>query len=144
VRVVADRQEEGNHLKARVGIRGVNLCQHRGCPKEGFPCHSASGDEENNGFHCFKHCSEYRFCLSFGLPWEATGFFDFRNGLCVNGRKDLEAESGEKEEDFEDFDRRISDEISDCEESLKYYRGQLPQEASHCDPFPEKIILKCS
>lgn len=129
-------------MKARVGIRGPNLCQDRRCPKEGFPCHSACGDEENNGLHCFKHCSEYRFCLSLGLPWETTGFFDLRNGLCVYGRKaeDSEAESEEKEEDFVDFGRRISNEISDREERLKYYRGQLPQEASHCDPFPEKIL----
>ena len=126
-------------MKARVGIRRFNLCRDRGCPKEGYPCHSACDDGENNRFHCLRHCSEYRFCLSSGLPREATGFFDFRNGLCVNGCKDLEAESAEQEEDFEDFGRRISDEIFVREESLKYYRGQLPQDASHCDPFPEKI-----
>ena len=128
-------------MKSRVGTRGVNLCQHRGCPKEGFLCHSASGEEEANGHHCLKHCSEYRFCSSFGLPWEAWGFFDLRNGCCVNGREDLESEFMEKEGDF---DRKISDEICDREESLKYYRGQLPQEAFHCDPFPEKISLKRS
>ncbi len=112
----------GKCLKARVRTRDVNLCRHRGCPKEEFPCHSASGNEEGNGHHCFKHCSEYRFCHSFGFSWEAMGFFDLRNGHCVNGRKDLRPESGGKKE-----------------ERLKYYQGELPQEASHCDPFPEKM-----
>ena len=86
-------------MNAFVGIKRVNLCQHRGCPKNGFPYHSASGYERTDGAHCYKRCSEYRFCHSFGLSWEATGFFDLRNGRCVNGRKDLKTESGEKGED---------------------------------------------
>jgi hypothetical protein len=34
--------------------------------------------------------------------------------------------------------------VIDPEESLRYYRGELPEEVSHCDPFPEKIRLKRS
>lgn len=32
--------------------------------------------------------------------------------------------------------------VIDREERLRYYRGELPEEASHCDPFPEKIRSK--
>lgn len=133
--------EGDKDLKVHVGIRGLNLCQHPGCPKEGLPCYSASGDEEPNGFYCFEHCAEHGFCYSCGLSRGAIDLFDFSNGLCVNCREDLEAEFGEDEEDF---DRGIFDKIFDREESLKYYRGELPQEVSHCDPFPEKISLRCS
>ena len=81
-------------MKARVGIRVVNLRQHPGC-----------------------------------------------NGHCVNCREDLEPEFLENEQGF---DRRILDKIFDRQESLRYYRGELPEEVSHYDPFPEKIRLRCS
>jgi hypothetical protein len=41
-------------------------------------------------------------------------------------------------EDKDNFDQKISYKISDDEESLKYYRGEVPEEVSHYDPFPEK------
>ncbi len=56
----------------------------------------------------------------------------------VNCLEGLEAEFAA---DKGNFDGRIFDEIFDHEESLKYYRGDVPQEASHYDPFPEKIRL---
>jgi hypothetical protein len=34
--------------------------------------------------------------------------------------------------------------VIDREETLKYYRGELPEEVSHCDPFPEKIRVRSS
>ena len=128
-------------MKTPVGIGKVNLCQHPGCQEIGLPCHSASGDEEPNGFYCFEHCPEHGFCYTCGLSLGVMEFFDSSNGLCVNCREDLEAEFGENEEDF---DRRIFDKIFDHEERLKYYRGELPEEVSHYDPFPEKIRLRCS
>jgi hypothetical protein len=40
-----------------------------------------------------------------------------------------------------DFDGRIFEKIFDHAEILKYYRGEVPEEVSHCDPFPEKTGL---
>jgi len=67
-------------------------------------------------------------------------FFGFTNELCGNCREDLEAEFGEDEGDL---DRKIFDKIFDHEQRLKYFRGELPEEVSHFDPFPEKISLRC-
>jgi hypothetical protein len=127
-------------LKVPFGIRKGNLCQHPGCQKEGLPCYSASGDEESNGFYCFDHCQVHGFCYPCDLSWGGMEFFGFTNDLCVNCREDLDAEFGEDEVDF---DRKIFDKIFDHEERLKYYRGELPEEVSHCDPFPQKISLRC-
>ena len=109
-------------MKVPVGIMEVNLCQHPGCQEEGLPCYSASGDEESSGFYCLEHRQEHGFCYSCGLLWGASEFFDFGNGVCVNCRKDLEAEF---RGDEEDFDRRTPDERIDHEESLKYGRDPL-------------------
>ena len=78
------------------------------------------------------------FCYSCGLSCGETDFFGFNNGLSVNFLEGLEAEFAVDERNF---DGRIFDEIFDHEESLKYYRGDVPQEASHYDPFPEKRRL---
>lgn len=125
-------------MKIPVGTRKVNLCWHPGCQGEGVPCYSASGDEGPDGFYCFDHCQEHGFCYSCGLFWGGIEFFDFGNGHCVNCPKNLEPEFRE-----EDFDRRTFDEIIERQERLKYYRGEVPKEVSHCDPFPEKIGLRC-
>ena len=127
-------------LKVPVRIRRVNLCQHPGCQKEGVPCYSASGDEESDGFYCSDHCQVHSLCYSEGLSWEGTEFFGFSNGLSVDFQEGLEAEFGEDEDGF---DRRIFDKIFDHEESIKYYRGEVPAEVSHYDPFPEKRGLRC-
>ncbi len=123
-----------------MGIRKVNLCQHPGCQKEGLPCYSASGDEERIGYYCFDHCQVDGFCYPCDLSRGGTELFDFTNDLRLNCREDLEAEFGENEANF---DRKKFDKIFDQEERLKYYRGELPEEVSHCDPFPEKISLRC-
>ncbi len=39
------------------------------------------------------------------------------------------------------FNGNAVENIFDREEILKYYRGKVPEEVSHCDPFPEKIRL---
>ena len=122
-------------MKVPIGIRKVNLCQHPGCQKEGLPCYSASGDEESKGFYCSDHCQVHGFCYSCGLSAGGTEFFGFSNGLSANCREGLEPEFGVDEGDF---DRRIFDH----EESLKYYRGEVPEEVSHYDPFPEKRGLR--
>jgi len=127
-------------LKVPVGIRKVNLCQHPGCQKEGLPCYSASGDAASDGFYCSDHCQVHGFCYSGDLSWRGTEFFGFSNGLSVDFQEGLEAEFGEDEDGF---DRRIFDKIFDHEESLKYYRGEVPAEVSHYDPFPEKRGLRC-
>ena len=127
-------------MKVPVGIRKVNLCQHPGCQKEGLPCYSASGDEESSGFYCLDHCQVDGFCYPYNLSRGGMEVFGSTNDLCVNCREDLEAELGENEGDF---DRKIFDKILDDEERLEYYRGEPPEEVSHCDPFPEKISLRC-
>ena len=127
-------------LKVPVGIRKVNLCQHPGCQKEGLPCYSASGDEGSNGFYCLDHCQVHGFCYPCDLSCGGMEFCGFTNDLYVNGREDLEAEFGKDERGF---NGRIFDKIFDHEESLKYYRGELPAEVSHCDPFPENRGLRC-
>ena len=33
--------------------------------------------------------------------------------------------------------------VIDREETLKYYRGEIPEDVSHYDPFPEKRGLRC-
>jgi len=123
-------------LKDPVGIREIKLCQHPGCQKEGVPCYSASG-EESSRFYCFDHRQEHGFCNS--LLSEASEFFDFGSSLSGNCLEDLEAGFWGDEEDF---DRRTPDERNDHEEILEYYRGKIPKEVSHCDPFPEKIGLR--
>jgi hypothetical protein len=71
-----------------------------------------------------------------GLSWEGeTEFFGCSNGLSVNCREGLDTEIGE---DKDNFDQKISNKIFDQEESLKYYRGEVPEEVSHYDPFPGK------
>ena len=128
-------------MKVPVGIRKVNLCQHPGCQKEELSCYSAKGDEEANGFYCFDHCQVPGFYYPCHVSWGGMEFFGFNNGLFVNCRECLEAGFGE---DDDDLDQRIFDKIYEHEESLKYYRGEVPEEVSHCDPFPEKISLRCS
>ena len=126
-------------MKVPVGIRKVNLCQHPGCQKEGVPCYSASGDEESDGFYCSDHGQVHGFSYSADLSWGETEFFGFGNGLSVDYQEGLGAEFGEDESDF---NRNIFNKIFDHEDSLKYYRGEAPAEASHYDPFPEKKGLR--
>ncbi len=129
----------GEDLKTPVGIIKGNLCQHPGCQKEGVPCYPASGDGESIVFYCSDHCRVHGFCSSCGLYWAGLEFSGSGNGSFVNWQECLKAEIGEDEKDL---DGRILDKSSDHEERLKYYRGEIPEEVSHCDPFPEKISLR--
>jgi len=108
--------------------------------RERTPLLFGNGDEECNGFYCFDHCQVHGFGYWCDLSSRGIEFFDFNNGLFVNCREFLEAEF---EEDENDFDLKTPDERSEHEESLKYYREAIPKEASHYDPFPEKISLRC-
>jgi hypothetical protein len=67
-------------------------------------------------------------------------FFGFGNSFFPNSNEGLEAEFGMDEIHFEG---KGFDEIFDHGESLKYYRGEVPPEVSHYDPFPEKSGLRC-
>jgi hypothetical protein len=136
-----DRSPEGDKdLKVPVEFRKDDSCHPPGCQKEGPPCYLASGDQESIGSNFSDHCQVNGFCSSCGLSCGKKECSDLSNGLSVNRREDLGAELGADERNF---DGRLLDEIFDHEESLKYYRGEVPQEASHYDPFPDKIGLRC-
>ena len=127
-------------MKVPVEIRKVNLWEHPGYQKEGLDCYSASGAEEFNGIYCSGYCRVDGFCYSCGLSCGRPEFSSFSNGLSVNCQEGLGAEFGVNEGNF---DGRMFDEIFDHEESLKYYRGEVPEEVSHYEPFPEKRGLRC-
>ena len=127
-------------MKAPVMIGKVNLNQLPEYQKEGLPFYSASGDEESCGFYYSDYCQVFGFCYSCGLFCGGTEPFGFNNGLSANWQEGLETEFRVNEGNF---DGRILDEIFDHEETLKYYRGQVPEEASHYDPFPEKRGVRC-
>ena len=127
-------------MKAPLEIRKVNLWGHPGCQKEVLDFYSASGAEEFNGIYCSAYCRVDGFCYSCALSCGRPEFFGFSNGLSVNCQEGLEAEFGVNEGNF---DGRMLDEIFDHEESLKYYRGEVPEEVSHYDPFPEKREFRC-
>ena len=127
-------------MKAPVTIGKVNLNLHIEYQKEGLPCYSASGDEESKAFYCSEHAQVFGFCYSCGLFCGGTESSGLSNGLSVNWQEGLETEFGVNERNF---DGRILDEILDHEETIKYYRGQVPEEASHYDPFPEKRGVRC-
>ena len=127
-------------MKVPVEIRKVNLGEHPGFQKEALDWISASGAEEFNGIYCSGYCRVDGFCYSCGLSRGKPQLFGFRNGLSVNFQEGLEAEFGVDEKNF---DGRMFDEIFDHEESLKYYRGEVPEEVCHYDPFPEKTGLRC-
>ncbi len=127
-------------MNVPVEIRKVTLCEHPEYQLEGPHCYSASGDEDPIGFYFSDHCQVNGFCYSCGLSCVRTKFLGFSNGLSVNWQQGLEAEFGVEEGNF---DGRILEEIFDHQESLKYYRGEVPEEVSHYDPFPEKRALRC-
>ncbi len=123
-------------MKVPVEAGKVILCPHPGCQEKGLPCYSGTGDEESNGSYCFEHCQVHGFCYRCDLSCGGIEFVNFNNVLFVNRRECLEPEFEEEEDDF---DGRTLDERVEHEESLKYYRGVIPKEVSHYDPFPEKI-----
>ena len=123
-------------MSTPIEIKKVILRQHPAYQKRGGPNHSASSNEDSNVYYCSIHSQVFGCCYLCGLSWEAeTEFFGCSNGLSVNCREGLEAEFGEGEDHL---DRRIFDKLFDHEESLKYYRGDVPKEVSHYDPFPKK------
>jgi len=75
-----------------------------------------------------------------GCQKEGLASYTPSNGDRSNSNEGLEAEFGMDENHFEG---KGFDEIFDYEESLKYYRGEVPREVSHYDPFPEKSGLRC-
>ncbi|KPK90879.1 MAG: hypothetical protein AMJ94_08290 [Deltaproteobacteria bacterium SM23_61] len=74
-------------------------------------------------------------CQKEGLPSYTPS-----NGDRYNSHEGLEAEFGMDEIHFEG---KGFDEIFDHAQILKYYRGEVPREVSHYDPFPEKSGLRC-
>ena len=107
---------------------------------EGLPFYAAPNGDESNGFHCSDHCQVYGFCYPCELPSGGMEFFGFGNSLFANYNGGLEAEL---RIDEINLDGKIFEEIFDHEEILKYYRGEIPEEACHYDPFPEKIEMRC-
>ena len=128
-------------MKAPLKIRKVDLYQNAAYQMEGLPFYAVSNGDGSNGFHCSDHCQVYGFCYPCELSSGGMELCGFGNSLFVNYNGGLEAEL--RIDDL-NFNGKNLEEIFNREESFKYYRGEIPEEACHYDPFPEKTGLSCN
>lgn len=79
----------------------LHRCGHKGCWRKGDECFLEQ-HESPDEYACWDHAHDMGYCFMCGQFWGGVESFDFGGGLCEHCKHEMNADSDESEDCYDD------------------------------------------